>query len=163
MTVVSHRAVREWCCFLILLIVALPLRAQEQNACSRPNPESICNASNVCGTSGTPCLVDIKRTADSASVTGNTMDSKSNAPFCVKNGTTVTWRSLSKNTGFVVDFGASPPFDGMEAILGGSDRSPSVVTKRPGCYKFSTGACVSGASYGMCATVDTVLIVTKGK
>jgi hypothetical protein len=151
------------CSSLALLTVALcgSLVGEDQNACSKPNPENICNASNACGTDSTPCVVDIKRTSDSASVTANTMDSKSNAPFCVKSGTTVTWRSLSKNTGFLVDFGATPPFDGAEAIIGGSDRFPSVVPKRPGCYKFSTGACVSGAIYGMCATVDSVLIVTK--
>ena len=70
------------------------------------------------------------------------------------------WKSMSKNTGFVVDFGPSASFEPAgAAIIGGSDRSASVVVKKPGCYKFSAGACVSGAIYGMCASVDTELIV----
>jgi hypothetical protein len=78
----------------------------------------------------------------------------------VKAGTTVTWQSSAKNTGFILDFGPSSPFDTPGAIIGGSDRPISVVAKRPGCYKFSLGACIAGTIYGMCGSTDSEIVVT---
>lgn len=155
--------------WLVMLALVLPcyLASQEQRhadkyACSEPAPESLCTAANACGSTSVPCDVDIKRTSDSTSVTASTPDTKSNKPFCVKAGTTVNWKSTSRDTGFLVDFGTSAPFESLDAIIGGSDRSRSLVAKKPGCYRFSAGACVSGATYGMCDSVDTELIVTNG-
>jgi hypothetical protein len=137
--------------------------ASDKNVCSETNPGSLCNASTRCGSSSNPCVADIKRTSDAASVTPNIAGAKGNAPFCVKVGTTVTWQSTSKNTGFVLDFGASSPFDTPDgAIIGGSDRAVSVVAKRPGCFKYSVGACVAGAIYGMCDSQNAEIIVTNG-
>ena len=79
----------------------------------------------------------------------------------VKVGTTVTWKSTSKGTGFVIDFGASSPFDSPDAITGGTDHAVSVVATKPGCYRYSIGACVSGATYGMCDTKMAELVVVK--
>ena len=142
-------------------------RAQEKrhsrkSVCSAPHPESICSTSNTCGSTSTPCMVDVKRAADSAASIANVADAKANTPFCIKSGTKVTWQSLSKDTGFVIDFGSSSPFDPPGAILGGSDRSTTVVAKSPGCFKYSTGACVSGAIYGMCDSVENDLIIVGG-
>jgi len=147
-------------CLLLssLMVAQEQQRGSEKYLCSEPHPETICTAKNTCGSTSTPCTVDIKRTASSASATPAIPEAKSNEPFCVKAGTTVTWRSASKNTGFVVDFGPDTPF-GMEAIIGGSDRAVSAVAKKPGCYKYSAGACVSGSIYGMCASVETELII----
>src|SRR5277367_2781072 len=130
--------------------------------CTETNPEQMCNAGNTCGSASEPCSVDVKRTADAVSSTPSIPKAKGNAPFCVKVGTTVTWQSSSKNTGFVVDFGPSSPFGLDGAIIGGSDRSVPVVAKKQGCFKYSAGACVSGAIYGMCGSVDTELVVTGG-
>jgi hypothetical protein len=69
--------------------------------------------------------------------------------------------SRSKNVGFVVDFGPSSPFE-QGTIIGGSDRQVSAVAKNPGCHKFSAGACVSGAIYGMCGQTNAEIIVTGG-
>src|SRR5271167_1563154 len=138
------------------------MRGPEKYLCSEPSPQSICTAENTCGSASTPCTVEIKRTADSASATPSIPKAKGNEPFCVKAGTTVTWKSASKNTGFVLDFGPDSPF-GSEAIIGGSDRSPSTVANKKGCYKYSVGACVSGAIYGMCASVETELIINGGE
>lgn len=142
-------------------------RAQEKrhsrkSVCSAPHPESICSTSNTCGSTSTSCMVDVKRTSDSAASIANVADAKANTPFCIKSGTKVTWQSLSKDTGFVIDFGSSSPFDPPGAILGGSDRSTTVVAKSPGCFKYSTGACVSGAVYGMCDSVESDLIIVGG-
>ena len=137
-------------------------RGSEKYLCTEPNPAAICTAANTCGSASTPCTVEIKRTADSASATPVLAKAKGNEPFCVKAGTTVTWKSASKNTGFVLDFGPDSPF-GTEAVMGGSDRASSTVANKKGCYKYSVGACVSGSIYGMCASVETELIVTGGE
>jgi len=80
----------------------------------------------------------------------------------VKAGTTVIWKSTSKNIGFVVDPGTTSPFEPAGAIMGGSDRSVSVVAKTAGCYKYSAGACMSGAIYGMCKETSGEVIVISG-
>jgi plastocyanin len=131
-------------------------------ACSEPKPAALCNASNTCGSASTPCTVDIKRTSYAAQATPSIPNAKGNSTFCVKTGTTVTWQSTSKNTGFVLDFGPSSPFDQGGTIIGGSDRTVSTVAKKEGCYKYSAGACVSGAIYGMCGTGNAELIVVGG-
>lgn len=136
-------------------------RGSEKYLCSEPNSEAICNAQNTCGSSSTACTVEVKRTTSAASITPSIPDAKSNQPFCIKVGTKVAWRSPSKNTGFVIDFGPDSPF-GTGAIIGGSDRPASTVAKKKGCYNYSTGACVSGAIDGMCASVETKLVVTGG-
>lgn len=152
---------------LLLLSLANFLLANAQNkrsskyVCTETNPASLCTVSNHCGSDSNPCVVDLKRKGNSASVTPGTATSKSNTPFCVTVGTTVTWQSSSKNTGFVVDFGPSSPFDTPGAIMGGSDRPISVVAKRPGCYKFSLGACIAGTIYGMCGSTNSEIVVTS--
>jgi hypothetical protein len=56
-------------------------------------------------------MADVKHNSDSASVTPSVPGAKAIAPFWVKVGTTEIWQSSSKKTGFVLDFGASSPFD----------------------------------------------------
>jgi plastocyanin len=146
-----------------LLFNYVGAQAQSPNstkyACSEPNPAALCNASNTCGSASTPCTVDVKRTASSAEAVPSITKPKGNATFCVKVGTTITWQSTSKNTGFVVDFGPSDPFAQGGTIIGGSDRTVPVVAKKEGCYKYSAGACVSGAIYGMCGNANAELVV----
>jgi hypothetical protein len=150
--------------FLTLLALVSNTTAQSNSskyACSEPNPAQLCSAANTCGSSSNACTVDVKRTADGASATPSIPNAKSNSLFCVKVGTKVLWNSTEKDNGFVVDVGPTSPFDPAGAIIGGSDRSVSVVAKRTGCFKFSAGACRSGATYGMCDTANAELIVTK--
>ncbi|HXJ96658.1 MAG TPA: hypothetical protein VMT20_27785 [Terriglobia bacterium] len=150
---------------LPLLLLANYMTAKEKDGkkyvCSETNPQAMCDASTTCGSASDPCVVDVKRTANAASVKPSIPDAKDNKPFCIRVGTTVTWRSASKDTGFVLDFGPSSPFD-QAAIIGGTDRSVSVVAKKPGCYKFSAGACTPGSIYGMCSETSTEIIVTSG-
>jgi hypothetical protein len=138
-----------------------PQGGNNKYLCSEADPQGICSASTTCGSASSPCMVDIKRTANAASVTPSIPGAKDNAPFCIKVGTKVTFRSESKNVGFVLDFGPSSPF-AQGVIIGGSDRPISVVAKKPGCFKFSTGACVSGAIYGMCGETSTEIVVAAG-
>jgi hypothetical protein len=86
---------------------------------------------------------------------------KGNSLFCIRAGTIVQWKSTGKDIGFVVDFGPASPFEPSGAIIGGSDRSITVVARKPGCYKYSVGACRSGAIYGMCGQANSELIVTN--
>ena len=130
-------------------------------ACSEPDPASICNPSNTCGSPAQACSVDIKRTVDAASATPSIPGAKSNASFCVKVGTNVTWKSDTKHQGFVVDMGPTSPFDPPDDIVGGSAKSVTVKAKTPGCYKFSAGACLSGAIYGMCGNGTAEIVIIK--
>jgi len=88
-------------------------------------------------------------------------NAKSNSLFCVKAGTTVQWKSTGKDIGFVIDFGPMSPFDPAGAIIGGTDRAVTVVARKLGCYKYSAGACMSGAIYGMCGETNVELIITS--
>jgi plastocyanin len=145
---------------LTLALTGYLAASPQGKGCTEANPATLANAGNTCGSSSNPCIVDVKRTSESASATPSIAGAKANKPFAVKVGTTVTWQSVSKNTGFVVDFGSSSPFDPPGAIMGGSDRSASVVAKRPGCYTYSVGACVAGTTYGMCDSKTLELVVS---
>lgn len=119
----------------------------------------MCNPSTTCGSESAACHVDIKRTAYGASATPDIQGAKGNTPFCVRVGTTIVWQTSAKNTGFTVDLGDSSPFETSDAIIGGSDRSISVVAKKPGCYKFTAGACDTKAIYGMCDEGGAEIVV----
>ena len=155
-------------CALFPLVLLPCLSAQEKKggnkyACSEPNPASQCNAGNTCGSSSTPCSVDVKRTRYSSSATPSIQGAKGNALFCVKAGTTVTWQSSSKNTGFLVDFGPTSPFDPSDPIMGGSKRPITVKTATPGCYMYALQATDSTGLYGMSQASHAELIVVGGE
>lgn len=123
----------------------------KNDVCSASNPATICSAENACGSASSPCSVDIRRSeGSSATATPNIPGAKPNKAFCIKTGTTVTFASSSKDTGFVLDFGNSNPFDHPGAIMGGADRPITVTARHPGCYTYSVGACTAGTVYGMC-------------
>lgn len=150
---------------LLLVVLIQATMAQAQNkknpyACSETNQASLCGPANMCGSASQPCSVDIKRTTNGASATPSVAGAKANSTFCVKVGTTVVWKSDTKHQGFVVDMGPSSPF-GVADIIGGSDRSVTVMAKTPGCYKFSAGACISGEIYGMCGNGTSQIVIAK--
>jgi hypothetical protein len=143
----------------ILLGSAVAQSKKSKYACDEPNPQQLCNAGNTCGSPSSPCDVDVKRTSYAASATPQIPGAKGNSLFCVHPGTTVNWKSDSKNTGFVVDVSESSPFEPGGAIIGGSNKDVAVVAKTTGCYKYSVGACVSGALNGMCANASGEIII----
>src|SRR5208337_2151205 len=148
----------------ILLIASLAAaedkKKDSNDACSQPNPASMCNASNTCGSA---CTINVRRTSQSSSATPNIAGAKGDGFFCVKAGTTVTWQSNAKNTGFLIDFGGNSPFDPPGTITGGSEKSVPVVAKTPGCYRYSFTASNSGAIYGMGKAAQSQMIVTGGQ
>jgi hypothetical protein len=168
----TPRSKAKWCGSLLFLVTLTAgyLTAKEQQGksnkyiCSETNPGSMCTAATTCGSASSACTVDVKRRgSNAATATPSIPGAKGNAPFCVKVGTTVTWQSSSKNTGFVLDFGPSSPFETPNTpgtIIGGADRPVSVVAKKPGCYKYSLGACTSGTIYGMCGSSEAEIVVT---
>ncbi len=164
MTNYRHFAIGRALLVLPLVLVVGSAGAQSKKSkysCDEPNPQSLCNPGNTCGSPSAPCEVDVKRTPYAASATPLIPGAKGNSLFCIRPGTTVTWKSTSKNTGFVVDVSDASPFDPGGAIIGGSAKDATVVAKTSGCYKYSVGACVSGALNGMCANASAELVVTK--
>ena len=143
----------------VLLGQAVAEKNKSKYACSEPKPETLCNAANTCGSASSPCTVNVNKDGGSASATASISDPKKNALFCVKAGTQVVWMSSNKNTGFVVDFGPDTPFEPNDSIIGGGKNQVTVQAKRPGCFKYSVGACFSGATYGMCGNSSTEAIV----
>ena len=156
-------------CALLLLPVLLiasfaaaedKKKDDSKDVCAQANPASLCTASNTCGSA---CSVDVKRTSYSSSATPNVAGAKGGGIFCVKAGTTVTWQSTAKNTGFLIDFGATSPFDPPGTITGGTEKSVPVVAKTPGCYKYNFTASNSKAIYGMGKAAQGALIVIGGQ
>ena len=154
---------------LALLLLAGHLTAKDKKpkatVCSNPHPETLCTAANTCGSSSSPCVLEVKRVGGGvdASVTPNIPNFPKNAVICINTGTSVTWKGNGKNTGIMVDFGEKSPFEPGGTISGGSDRPVTVMTKVAGCYKYSVGACNPGSIYGMCGNSDYDLIVTAAK
>jgi hypothetical protein len=152
---------------LLLLMVAGHTAAKDKKKktayCSNPKPEQLCTAANTCGANGAPCVLEVKRAdgGSDASVSPNIANFPKEGAMCIKTGATVTWQGSGKNTGLMVDFGESSPFEPSGAIMGGSDRPVTVVAKKSGCYKYTLGACTPGSIYGMCGNSDLEMIVTS--
>jgi hypothetical protein len=146
-------------CLILLMSCAMALAQNDKYACAEPNPQSICNAGNTCGSASSPCTVDVKRDNYGASATPAIPGAKGNSTFCVKTGTTIIWESTQKNTGFVLDFGSASPFGSDDAIIGGAQKPVSVTAGKAGCYKYSAGACISGEIQGMCGSASAEAIV----
>ncbi len=147
-------------CLVVLLSCVAALAQNAKYACSEADPQSVCNPGNTCGSSSSPCIVDVKRSDYGASATPSIANAKANSTFCVKSGTKIVWKSTQKNTGFVVDFGSAAAFGSDDAIMGGATRPISVTAKKAGCYKYSAGACISGEIQGMCgsSTAEAIII-----
>jgi hypothetical protein len=109
------------------LVANVQNKRSNKDVCAETNPASICTASNRCGSNSNPCIVHLKRSGGtSATVTRAIPNSKSNAPFCVKVGTRVTWQSPAKNTGFILDLGPLLPLTPLARLSGDlTGRSPS--------------------------------------
>ena len=144
---------------LFVLLGQAVAQKKSKYACAEQKPETLCNADNTCGSASNPCTVNVNKEGGSASATPSITNPKKNALFCVKSGSKVVWHSSNKNTGFVIDFGPQSPFEPNDAIIGGGKNDVTVEAKRSGCFKYSVGACFSGATYGMCGNGQAEAIV----
>ena len=166
-----QRYVTIRCALLLLpiLLIASFATAEDKkkdnmkDACANPNPASLCSAANTCGSASTPCTVNVKRTSYSSSATPSIPGAKGNDLFCVTAGTTVTWKSSSKGTGFLIDPGASSPFDPAGTIMGGSEKPVSVVAKTPGCVTYNVSATAQNATYGKSKAAQAQMIVVAAQ
>ena len=165
MTMKIQRQFNIWSALFLLscgvLLACANAQAQKKSkyACEEPQPESLCNAANTCGSASSPCTIDIRRRSDSANVKPNIPNAKNNQFFCIKAGTTVVWMSSNKNSGFMVSFGTGSPFDPDDPIMGGGKKQVRTQAITPGCYKYDAGAFRSGTVYGMSGGSKAELVI----
>ena len=133
----------------VILLSSTLANAKSKYVCDEPQPADMCNTGNTCGSASTPCTIDIRKSGAGASVKPSIHDAKGNQFFCIRAGTTVTWMTSNKNTGFSIAFGSDSPFDPDDAIIGGGSKPITVKAQNPGCYKYDAGAFYSGAVHGM--------------
>jgi hypothetical protein len=134
-------------------------QAKSKYACDEPQPANLCNAANTCGSSTEACTIDIRKSGNGANVKPGIPNAKNNQFFCVKAGTTVVWKTSSKNTGFSISFGTDSPFIPDDPILGGGKKPVTVKAQNPGCYKYDAGAFYSGAVNGMSGGSKPELVI----
>ena len=144
---------------LLLTCAAAHAQKKSKYACVEEHPESLCNASNTCGSASSQCTIDIRRSADSSNVKPGIPNAKNNQLFCIKAGTTVVWMSSNKNNGFMVSFGTDSPFDPDGPIMGGGEKQVTTKAVTPGCYKYDAGAFRSGTVKGMSGGSKPELII----
>ena len=144
---------RKLSAIVILICIALLAcglaQAKSKYVCDEPNPESMCNAANTCGSASAPCTIDITKAGESSNVKPGIPNAKNNQFFCINKGTTVVWMTSNKNTGFMISFGTDSPFDPDDPIIGGANKQITVKANTPGCFKYDAGAFYPGATYGM--------------
>lgn len=143
----------------IVLLTSGLAQAKSKYACDEPDPASLCNAANTCGSASNPCTVNINKSGSSSSVRPSVPNAKNNQLFCIKKGTTVVWMTSNRNTGFMVSFGTDSPFDPDDPIIGGANKQITVKANTPGCYKYDAGAFYPGAIYGMSGGSKPELII----
>jgi len=143
----KHEAALAIMCMVVLFATAAV--AKSKYACDEPDPASLCNAANTCGSASAPCTIDITKAGNSSNVKPGIPNAKNNQFFCVKKGTQVVWMTSNKNTGFMISFGTDNPFDPDDPIIGGANKQITVKANTPGCYKYDAGAFYPGAIYGM--------------
>ena len=165
MIVKNQRQLNYCGAFLLSFVIALfscsTAQAQKKGkyACNESQPETLCKASNTCGSASSQCTIDIRRGSDSANVKPGIADADNNQLFCIKAGTTVVWTSSNKNNGFMVSFGTDSPFEPDGPIMGGGQKPVTTKAVTPGCYKYDAGAFRSGTVKGMSGGSSPELVI----
>ena len=52
----------------IILLTSGLAQAKSKYVCDEPDPASLCNAANTCGSASAPCTVDINKSGSSSNV-----------------------------------------------------------------------------------------------
>jgi hypothetical protein len=143
----------------IVLLGGVTTEAKSKYVCDEPQPADLCNAANTCGSGSEPCKIDVRKSGGGSTVKPGIPNAKNNQFFCIKAGTSVTWMTSSKNTGFMISFGTDSPFDPDDPIIGGGSKPITVKAQNPGCYKYDAGAFYSGAVYGMSGGSKPELVI----
>lgn len=145
----------------MVLLTGRLAEAKSKYVCDEPQPETMCNETNTCGSASSPCMVNISRSANSANVKPGIPNARNNQFFCVKSGTTVVWMAENKNHGFTVSFGTDSPFEPDDPIMGGGKKPVTTKATTPGCYKYDVGAFRSGTIYGMSGGSKPELVILR--
>ena len=143
---------------MVLLACGLA-QARSRFACDEPDPASLCNEANTCGSATNPCTVNITKSGSSANVRPSVPNARNNQLFCVKKGTTVIWMTSNRNTGFMISFGTDSPFEPDGPIIGGANKQVTVKAATPGCFRYDAGAFFPGAIFGMSGGTNPELII----
>jgi hypothetical protein len=146
-------------CVVLLSCTTTQAQKKSRYVCEETSAESMCHAANTCGSSTSPCTIDVTRSGNSSKVRPSVAGAKENELFCIKAGTTVIWMSSNKNNGFMVSFGADSPFDPDGPIMGGGKKRVTTIASTPGCYKYDAGAFRSGTVYGMSGGSKSELVI----
>ncbi len=142
-----------------LFLVTNLAQAKPKSVCDEPKPEDKCTAVNTCGSDSAECTVNIKKAGESAKVKPLMPNAKDNQLFCVKAGTSVVWKTTSKNSGFSISFEGDSPFVPSDPIVGGGSKPIRVKAQTPGCYKYDAGAFTSGVIKGMSGGTKRELVI----
>src|SRR5260370_41229472 len=86
----------------IVLLTGELAQAKSKYVCDEPQPETMCNAANTCGSASSPCTIDIGRSASSANVKTRIHSAKNNQFFRHKTGTMVAALSSDNTHGCYV-------------------------------------------------------------
>jgi len=161
-----HKKFNTWSGRILLLayigsLSCAVMHAQKKSrfACPEADQAVTCSAVKTCGSTSSKCMIDVRRSADSANVTPSIPGAKKNQLFCIKVGTTVVWKTSNKNNGFMVSFGSDSPFDPDGPIIGGAKKPITTKASTPGCYRYDVGAFRSGTVYGMSGGTTSELII----
>ena len=146
-------------CFVLFGCAVAHAQKKSKYVCDEPQPESMCDAANTCGSASSTCTIDVTRSNISANVRPSISNAKNNQFFCIKAGTTVVWMSSNKNNGFMISFGTDSPFDPDTPIMGGGKKQVKTTASTPGCYKYDAGAFRSGTIYGMSGGSKPELVI----
>ena len=68
---------------IVLLTCGLS-QAKSKYACDEPDPTSLCNAANTCGSASNPCTININKSGSASTVKPSVPNAKNNQFFCVK-------------------------------------------------------------------------------
>ena len=80
--------------------------------CSNPHPDKLCSAANICGSSTSPCILEVRHTGggDDASVTPNIPNFPKNSTICIAPARTETKAGKTVIANLVPwDLGSVPP------------------------------------------------------
>jgi hypothetical protein len=143
----------------VMILGSTVANAKSKYICDEPKPADMYNTGNTCGSSSTPCTINIQKSGAGASVKPGIPGAKGNQFFCIRAGTEVVWMTSNKNTGFSISFGTDSPFDPDNPIIGGGSKPITVKAQNPGCYKYDAGAFYPWAVYGMSGGSKPELVI----
>jgi hypothetical protein len=114
----------------IVLLACGLAQAKSKYACDEPDPASLCNAANTCGSATAPCTIDVNKSGSSSSVKPGVPCQRCSV-LLYQEGRHRVWMTSNKNTGFMISFGTDDPFEPDDPIIGGANKQITVKANTP--------------------------------